>query len=520
MPLSECTRTCASLARVLHTVSGSASPCYVVGGFVRDVLLGRTPRDIDILVAGDPFTVAQQVARELGASFVPLNQEHCIARVVQKVDKPATDGVPESSDGDILVIDFAGFGGSVEDDLARRDFTIDAMALPADIVAARCSPAGIAGGDVVDHVVDPTGGLHDLADGRLRACSAQTFADDPGRLVRAVRLAHELSFAIDAATEQAISAHAHLLGGVAAERTREELLKLLELPRATESLRHLDRVGLLTRVFPELESCRDIEQPTCHFWDVLEHSLQTVATYEFVSGESDWRYGNDEMLESVPHNQAYDLYLAAPVSFDASRSTLIKLSCLLHDIAKPPTKTLDESGRARFLGHASDGATVAKAMLQRLRFSAHEASFVETLVCHHLRPAQMSTEGMPTRRAVYRFFRDTGSAGIGVLYLAMADYLACRGPLFTMFEWRRVCELVHFILEEHHRQEAVVVPSKLVDGRDLMRSFGLQPGPSVGVMLEAVREAQAAGLISSRDEALELASRMIEDGHFPVRTAK
>jgi poly(A) polymerase len=520
MPLSECTRTCASLARVLHAVSGTTSPCYVVGGFVRDILLGRSPRDIDILVSGDPFAAAQQVARELGASFVPLNEEHCIARVVQKVARNTQEGNPNAEDCDLVVIDFVGFAQHIEDDLGRRDFTIDAMAVPADFVAARCSAAGIAGGDIVDCIIDPQGGLHDLADGRLRACSARTFEEDPGRLLRAVRLARDLSFVIDGPTEEAILHHAHLLRTVAPERTREELLKLLALPHAADSLRHLDRLGLLVQVFPELAACRDVEQPTCHFWDVLEHSFQTVATYEFVAGQSDWRHGNDEMLEYVPRDSSYDLYLAAPVSFDASRSTLVKLSCLLHDIAKPQTKTLDDTGRARFLGHATEGAALAKAMLQRLRFSTHESAFVETLVYNHLRPAQMSTEGMPTRRAVYRFFRDTGHAGIGVLYLAMADYLACRGPLFTMFEWRRVCDLVQFTLNEHDRQESVVAPSKLIDGRDLMRAFDMQPGPSVGVLLEAIREAQAAGLISTRDEALALAGKTFEDRHFSMRIAK
>jgi hypothetical protein len=159
-------------------------------------------------------------------------------------------------------------------------------------------------------------------------------------------------------------------------------------------------------------------------------------------------------------------------------------------------------------------------MLQRLRFSAHEACFIETLVCHHLRPAQMSTEGMPTRRAVYRFFRDTGHAGMGVLYLAMADYLACRGPLFTMAEWRGVCQLVGFILDEQTRQENAVAPPKLLDGHELMRTLGLQPGPSLGVLLEAIREAQAAGVITTKNDAFALARKMLDDRHFTVRSAK
>jgi poly(A) polymerase len=307
---------------------------------------------------------------------------------------------------------------------------------------------------------------------------------------------------------------------VAGERTREELLRLLSLPQAADSIHYLDRLGLLAPLFPELEECRDVEQPTCHFWDVLEHSIETVATFEYVTGESEWRHGNDEMLGYVPDDPGCQMHLEGMLSGEASRGALAKLACLLHDVAKPQTKTLDESGRARFLGHATEGAIAARSILGRLRFSQKEIAYVEMLVHHHLRPAQLSNEGLPTARAVYRFFRDTRGAGPGILYVAMADYLACRGPLFTMTEWKNVCDLIGFILAEHRRQEAVVAPSRLVDGHELMRSLDLRPGPAVGTLLEAIREAQAAGLVCSREEALQLAKMTLEREHGTVRTAK
>ena len=371
MPLSECTSACASLARALNVIEAISGPSYVVGGFVRDSVMGRVAKDIDIVVPGDPFAVAQQVARELGGSFVPLDQEHCIARVVQTW-RNRDDSDSSASQPDALVIDFARFDVGIEDDLARRDFTINAIAVPTAVVAAALANRGTAIERLDGHMVDPLGGLGDIADGTLRACGTNVFQEDPGRLLRAVRLAGELSFSIDASTESAIRRDAHLIAGVAAERTREELLKLLSLPGAAERVRYLDRLGLLVPLFPELELCRDVEQPTCHFWDVLEHSIQTIGTFEYVTGQADWNYGNDEMLDFVPDDPALRMYLAAPVSFDASRATLIKVACLLHDIAKPQTKTIEDSGRARFLGHAQDGATAAREILQRLRFSTHE----------------------------------------------------------------------------------------------------------------------------------------------------
>jgi len=500
----------------VESVTGSS---FVVGGFIRDSFAGKIARDVDIVVQGDPFAVAQEVARGLGGSFVPLDQKHCIARVVL-TSRPEGESDASASRPESLVLDFARYEGSIEDDLARRDFTIDAVAVPTRVIAARLSGTGQVTGGADDSTIDPLKGLVDLAEGRLRACGANVFVDDPGRLLRAVRLARELGLTIEPVTESRIQKYAHLISEVAAERTREELLKILSMPNADAGIRDLDRLGLLAGIFPELDTCRDVEQPTCHFWDVLEHSIQTVGTFEFVTGESDWRHGNDEMLESVPHEPAHDAYLSAQVSAEASRATLTKLACLLHDIAKPRTKSLDESGRARFLGHSQEGASMVTDILQRLRFSTQETAYVATLVDHHLRPSQMSVEGTPSRRAVYRFFRDASTASIGVLYLAMADYLACRGPLFTMGEWKNVCRLINSILEEHKRQEATVTPSRIIDGRELMRVLGMPPGPAVGILLESIREAQAAGLVDSRDDALKLARRTVESEHFSVRTSK
>jgi len=514
MPVSSRTRTCASIVRALRIADTEAHPCHVVGGFIRDAILGCTSRDIDLAIQGNAFPVAQEVARVLAASFVPLDEAHSVARVVVPQSDERAAATP-------VVIDFAGYEGSIEDDLRRRDFTIDAIAVPAAVVASALSAGSLDWEHLAPHAFDPTGGVRDLRNRTLRATGPAGFEDDPGRLLRAVRLSRELSLAIEPRTEAAIRACSQHLAQVAPERTREELLKLLALPDAGESLHALDRLGLLTVLFPELELCRGVEQPTVHFWDVLEHSIQTVSAFEMVAGEGDWRYGNEEMLQYVPDDPACRLHLDAMASSEPTHRILIKLACLLHDIAKPSTKVLDETGRARFLGHAADGAASVRDMLQRMRFSSNEVSYVETLVRQHLRPAQMSSEGMPTARAVYRFFRDAGDAGIGVLYVAMADYLACRGPLFTMAEWHATCGLVRFILSEHRRQEAVVAPSRLVDGHELMRALELSPGPTVGMLLETIMEALAAGSISSRDEAIQLARTTREcERSAAVRTAK
>jgi poly(A) polymerase len=150
---------------------------------------------------------------------------------------------------------------------------------------------------------------------------------------------------------------------------------------------------------------------------------------------------------------------------------------------------------------------MTREILERLRFSNREMDLVEDLVYHHLRPMQMAHEGLPTQRAVYRYFRDTGDAGIDILFLALADCLASRGPLLSMDEWKWRCQSVSFVLEEHERQRSKVLPRKLIDGHDLISTFGLEPGPLIGELLNIVKEAQASGDVTTREEALNLVRR-------------
>ena len=257
-------------------------------------------------------------------------------------------------------------------------------------------------------------------------------------------------------------------------------------------------------LIPELAESKGVEQPTTHFWDVFEHSLQTVAAIEFLLRENFWEYGTKKVLTTAPWSVRIDDHLSQEVSSGSNRKVLLKLAGLLHDIAKPMTKSVEPTGRARFLGHTKQGAAITADILERMRFSNREISLVETLVYYHLRPAQMTNEDLPTQRAIYRYFRDTDDAGIDILILALADYLATYGPLRDMEEWKRHCQLMNYILTEHDKQQAKILPVKLIDGHDIMNIFNLAPGPLIGELLATVRESQAGGELNSKEEALAL----------------
>jgi poly(A) polymerase len=185
----------------------------------------------------------------------------------------------------------------------------------------------------------------------------------------------------------------------------------------------------------------------------------------------------------------------------STRRTLMKLAALLHDVAKPQTKAPDKNGRMRFIGHPEQGAATVTAIMERLRFSTRETKLVAGMVQYHLRPTQMGNP--PTRRAIYRYFRDAGDAGIDVLYLSLADHLATRGPGLIPEYWKEHADIIRFILEEHFNKDIPVSPAKLINGSDLITIFGLKPGPKLGKLLESAREAQAAGELTDRQEALD-----------------
>ena len=252
---------------------------YVVGGFVRDMLAGRTTADIDIAVSGDALKTAREMAEAVGGKFVLLDEANRIARVVLLQEKiPLRPGLDETSvrgpaAAKRWYVDLSTIDGDIQNDLARRDFTIDAMAVNLKTFIEDRETL---------QVIDPFNGQDDLKNRMIRVFDDTALASDPARLMRAVRLAAELEFSISAETEKLIKMHHTAISGVAGERVREELVRILNHPSAGKIMRYLDNLGLLTAIIPELEPSRGFEQPKEHHWDVLNHSLETVRAVDFL----------------------------------------------------------------------------------------------------------------------------------------------------------------------------------------------------------------------------------------------
>ena len=468
---------------------------YVVGGFVRDMLLERQTADIDIALAADALEVAPKVANALGGRFVLLDKVNRVGRVV-------LTGGETAPAGGYWQLDFATFEGNIESDLMRRDFTLDAMAVDLGRIVNQPGRFSKDNKTISAEIIDPFNGWDDLCHGVVRVLADATFRDDAVRLLRAVRLSAELGFRLDNTTEALIKRDHHLIGSIAGERIREELLRLLAIPQTGAIMYYLDELGLLTAIIPVLAEAKDVVQPKEHFWDVFQHSLETVAAVDFLLRKGNLAYAGDEILATVPWSPVLAQHFDLAVSHGSNRRMLLKLAALLHDIAKPRTKSVDAAGRMRFLGHAGEGAAVVVDIMEKLRFSAREVKLAALLVEHHLRPGQLSRDGLPSRRAIYRYFRDTGEAGIDVIFLNLADFLAARGPNLNPAPWQEHCRVVAHVMDQRFQEANLVAPPKLISGHDLINTLGMNPGPGMGEALEAVREAQATGEVVTREEAL------------------
>lgn len=477
---------------------------YAVGGTLRDALQGRECHDIDLSVSADPLEVGRELADAFGGHYFPLAEERNMARVVLPDRQVHVDLIP--------------LAGDIRADLWQRDYTIDAM-------AARLEEVG--SGWV--ELIDPTGGRQDLRRRLVRVVREESFRQDPLRPLRGVRLAAEMGFDIEPATGDLIRRYASAVPTVAVERQRDELMRIMGSARAGEGVRLLDELGLLDQVLPELAATRDVQQPKEHYWDVLNHSLETVRNLDVLLAEEEpadqplrqaqdipWRDLWRELWGQLAWWSDGRAHFRQEVVPGAPRSAVVKLAGLLHDIAKPDTKSFDETGRMRFFGHADVGAEKAARILRRLRFSGREVELVETMVKAHLRPVQMGQQGAPTRRALYRYFRDCGDAAVDTLFLSLADHLGTVGPRVSLSDWRQHVSLVNYILVKRYQEEAVVAPPKLVRGDELMAELGLSPGPQVGELLELIREAGAAGEIRTREEALVLARKVLHGERIGV----
>jgi poly(A) polymerase len=508
--------------QILGFVRRSQRPAdaWLVGGCVRDWLLHRDMKDLDLIVPLGAIPLARAVADAFGGSFFVLDHERDVARVIVR-----------DTEGRTLEVDVAGLRAKqLVSDLGLRDFTVNAMALHIDHTSFPMDglPAGCG---IIAEVIDPFGGCSDLTQELIRAVTEGAFLDDPLRMLRAVRQAAELGFRIEDATYNLIRRDAPLLTTVASERVRDELIRILALPSGGwwHYLRILQDLGLLGPVLPEASALVGVAQSPPHFQDVFDHTRSVLAylegLYSLIWPAAGWRIPQpmsgdllpildaaawSDLAEVIePYQSELQTHMLEPVSAGRSRRDCLPWAALAHDWGKPATRSVDDtssassSGKIRFLQHADRGTALVKDRLRDLHMSADEVGHIARLVRLHMRPGYLSHDYPPSRRAVYRFFREASGTGPDCVLLSLADYAAIQAGNHPLEPWARRLGTADVLFEAYFRGRAERVdPPLLLDGRQVMSTFKLAPGPLVGLLLEGLREAQAAGEITNPEEAL------------------
>lgn len=479
------------LAKLLPFFSARSERIYLIGGYLRDLLLGRVSPDVDFVLEGDAAAYARYIADALGCSFFVLDKTLGTSRIVAR------------EDGEVRTIDLALLrGGDINSDLRLRDLTIDAMALDLkDFVAKKVAK-------VPGDLIDPFGGWRDLSEKRIEAVSNSAFLDDPLRLIRAFRLSASIDFKISDRTLKLIKDFAYLIPQSSAERVQDELLKILSLLRSADILSEMEKANLIDQIFTELTVTRGVKQDGFHHLDVWDHSLLALRRLEDILAQLE--------VFSPDLKRKIHAHLDQDIQGEYKRLTSLKLATLFHDVGKPATRSVNEKGRVRFTSHQKVGADITKGFLTRLRFGDRFNKLVLLLVKEHLRPGFLANENPPTRRAIYRFLRDTGEAAPEVLLLSLADRLAARGPAATRELDQRHQETVHLLMEEYFRRREEKPLSPLVTGDDLMQTLNLKPGPLIGQLLERIREAQDEGKVVSKGDALRLVKKYLKTKNLVV----
>lgn len=466
----------AALRELVAPLAPIGGRAWAVGGGVRDALLGRPVADIDVAIDGDARAAAARLAAAHGAGRFRLSRAFGAWRVQGGRLGPAVDITPLQ-------------GADLSEDLGRRDLTVNALAVP----IAR---------DLDGPLVDLHGGRADLSARRLRLVSPEALRDDPVRLLRLARIGEQLGFAVDPGTAARARADAGLVWSTAGERLADELLRIVRLARPDRGFARLDEIGVLGALVPELEDCRGLDQSAYHHKDVLGHTLEVVEHCAEVCRDP----------EPVFRGRAGRVAdaMAAPLADELTARDALMLPGLLHDMAKATTRVVTPEGRVGFPGHDRLGAEMADALMRRLRTSTKLREFVVRCVRWHLPLGFMVHRTPLSLRQIDRYLRLTAPSEAEIIVLSVADRLATRGPRTSESAIRRHLVLAREVMDAHFTLLDRGPVRPLLTGDEIARELGRAPGPWLARVVDALREGQTVGAVTTRAQAVRLARREAE----------
>lgn len=472
-------------------------PVYLVGGSIRDAILGIPLHDLDFIIAGDVFSAARKLADHIHGAFYILDKERRYARVIILDEK-----------GERFYFDFAPiFQNDLEFDLRSRDFTINAIAW--DITSSD------------DTLIDPCCGVSDLEQKVLRPCSSAAFLDDPVRVIRSVRFAVGYGLEIPAQVKELIKNAVPELEQVSAERKRDELFKILENQRVSQAMEMLRELGILNSLLPEVARLIEFSQNAPHQLDGWQHTLAAVTYCEamadrvegkVISAESPLLFQDALRLIDDWKAELLTVFTADHV-LERSQRALFLLAALNHDIGKPLDKEVLLDGRKKYPHHADLGAEAIAKRTRTMALSRKEVQWLEQFVASHmlLHEIDLTGDTIEQNRQVFRFFNRAGQTSLFTALFSLADLLATYGETISAERWHLGLERCRLVLEswfDHY--DTLVDPRAFLNGDDLQKQFGMSPGKQMGVLIDDMREEQAAGVLRSRADAEKWVKNLLE----------
>ena len=434
---------------------------YLVGGSVRDYLMGIESHDRDIIVMDEDakeFTLKLQ--KLFDATFVPLDEENKIYRLVMR-DK-------------INYIDITNpVGGTIEKDLMRRDLTINAI--------SKKKKNG--------EVVDISGGVTDIKNKCIHCVNEQNFVDDPLRLLRVYRFQSLYNFSIAPETLSAICKYVELIKKPAFERINYEVLRLFSGKYAHIALENMNKTWLLEEIFPFVKELKQVPPNSHHHLDLLHHSIETVKQIQEIYDNA-----QDEVKEHLDR-----------VDFGGfSRLAHLKFAGFLHDIGKFSTWTIEEGGRHRFIGHDDVGSKLAGTMLKKMHFSNKQVDYLTKMIKFHIYPSQLMSSPQITEKIMMRFVRKMDANSIDNIILAMADRLSARGPEITDEIVEHNINLLSTLMKFYLDVRETLKPLPIfLTGNDVMQLLNIKPSPKLGKIMNSLHEAQLNGDVQTREQAVD-----------------
>jgi len=489
-----------NLLKTILEIKSPDEKVFLVGGGVRDQILGLPIHDLDFAIKNDPVELARQLANKLKVGFYVLDDLRHTARVVLKSkSEPAT------------TLDFAKFrGSSIAADLKSRDFTINAMAVDLD------HPT---------QIVDPLDGRGSLKDGQLRLCSPGALRDDPIRILRSIRFSLKFNLAIDSSLVKSLKRSAPWVLTPSKERQRDELFQILNLDQVDEGIRMLDGVGLIGLLFPPIPNLKEILLPDPSPETVWDHTKKVIEglrrIYGWVHSAVSGKVDNDLLGETFVISLKEFFpglleYLSRNIVADRNRRSLLAFAALLHDAGAKTCQANDWDGSTRFYYLGKISSDIGLDIASRFALANKEQEFIRRVVANHSLPVTMTRSLYPLdKRSIYRFFQTTGDAGIAVCLLALADLLAIYDFSIPIEKWKEQLAIIKALFKAWWSESNEIVHIKpMLTGDDLKRQFSIQEGPQIGSLLESLKEEQASGAIKTRVRAIAFMKRCIESGKW------